>query len=132
MINFAASALALLLVLVLAYYVIKAGAKFNGMKQRGNGIQVLESTAIGSRERLVVVSYNNQRYLLGVTGQSVSVVDKHEISPEKTLAQEQPSVLSNKMSNEMSNKMSNKMPNKMPNEMPKGFGLTLLKTILSR
>lgn len=82
MLNFAASALALLSVLVLAYYVIKAGAKFNGMKQRGNGIQVLETTAVGSRERLVLVSFENQRYLLGVTAHNVSVVS--ELSGART------------------------------------------------
>ncbi len=128
MINFAASALALLLVLVLAYYVIKAGAKFNGMKQRGNGIQVLESTAIGSRERLVLVSYNNQRYLLGVTGQSVSLVDKHDNAPENTLANEQPRVLSKQMANPMTNKLANETTN----DIQKRFGLTQLQTILSR
>ena len=75
MINFAASALALLLVLVLAYYVIKAGARLNGITHRGNSIRVLETAAVGSRERLVIVSYNNQRYLLGVTSHNVSVID---------------------------------------------------------
>jgi len=78
MIALFANVLALVAVLVLAYFVIKGGAKLNGLKHRTGAIKLIESTAVGGRERVVVVSYNNQRYLLGVTSQNVSVIDQHE------------------------------------------------------
>jgi len=78
MIALLANVLALVAVLVLAYFVIKGGAKLNGIKHRSGGIKLLETTAVGSRERVVVVSYNNQRYLLGVTNHNVSIIDQHD------------------------------------------------------
>ncbi len=78
MIALFANVLALVAVLVLAYFVIKGGAKLNGFKHRTGAIKLIESTAVGGRERVVLVSYNNQRYLLGVTNQNVSIIDQHE------------------------------------------------------
>lgn len=78
MITLFANVLALVAVLALAYFVIKGGAKLNGIKHRTGTIKLIESTAVGGRERVVVVSYNNQRYLLGVTNQNVSIIDQHE------------------------------------------------------
>ncbi len=78
MIALFANVLALVAVLVLAYFVIKGGAKLNGIKHRTGQIKLIESTAVGGRERVVLVSYNNQRYLLGVTNQNVSIIDQHE------------------------------------------------------
>jgi len=78
MIALFANVLALVAVLVLAYFVIKGGAKLNRIKHRTGQIKLIESTAVGGRERVVLVSYNNQRYLLGVTNQNVSIIDQHE------------------------------------------------------
>ena len=78
MIALFANVLALLAVLVLAYFVIKGGAKLNGIKHRSGAIKLIESTAVGGRERVVLMSYNNRRYLLGVTNQNVSIIDQHE------------------------------------------------------
>jgi len=78
MIALLANVLALVAVLALAYFVIKGGAKLNGIKQRSGAVKIIETAVVGSRERVVVMSYNNQRYLLGVTNHTVSIIDQHD------------------------------------------------------
>lgn len=84
MITFIASALALLAVLVLAYFVIKGGAKLAGIKKGNGALQLIESTAIGSRERLIVVRYRDKEMLLGVTAQNVTVINQNVVNDDLT------------------------------------------------
>jgi len=70
------SALALVAVLVLAYLVIKGGSSLSALKNRNGSMKLLESIAIGSRERIVVVQYKDQHFLLGITTHSINVLDQ--------------------------------------------------------
>ncbi|RKF19489.1 flagellar biosynthetic protein FliO [Alginatibacterium sediminis] len=66
--------LVLLSIFILAWLVKKS--RFSpGSNQQ---IQVIASTAIGTRERLCVVSVADQQYLLAVTAQNISLIDKLE------------------------------------------------------
>ncbi len=77
-INLAASLVALCGVLLLAYFVIKGGAKLSMAKSRSGLARVIEVTSLGGRDRLVVVSYDQHNYLLSVSTQGVQLIDKTE------------------------------------------------------
>jgi len=78
MIDIIISVFALFAVLVLAYFLIRGGAALNGLKNRNGAIKITETMPVGARERVIVMNYNNQRFLLGVTAQSISVLDQHD------------------------------------------------------
>ena len=75
------TALALALVLALAWLALRALKQFqnrgerSGGGNRGNGVQVLRSVGLGPRERLVTVRYRDREYLLGVATGGVSLID---------------------------------------------------------
>ena len=72
------TALALALVLALAWLALRALKKFQNRSQRssgGNPMQVLRSVGLGPRERLVTVRYRDREYLLGVATGGVSLID---------------------------------------------------------
>jgi flagellar protein FliO/FliZ len=76
--QFAGTALALVIVLALAWLALRALARFQNRATAGGGgeaIEVLRSAGLGPRERLVAVRYRNREYLLGVTGAAVSLID---------------------------------------------------------
>jgi len=84
MISLAASTLALLAVLLLAYLVIKGGGRLQRLHNRNGSITIQENTSLGNRERLVVVDYNQKRFLLAVTSQSVTVIDSQNPSHRRS------------------------------------------------
>lgn len=73
-----ATALALLLVLGLAWVVLRGLRRLQpGLAGRGVDVpQVLHSTGLGTRERLVLVRHRGREYLLGVSAGSVQVIDR--------------------------------------------------------
>lgn len=72
------TALALVFVLALAWFALRG---LKALQQRAAGgaaadaPQVLRSTAVGARERLLVVRYRDREYLLGVTAGAISALD---------------------------------------------------------
>ncbi len=78
------TALALVLVLALAWLALRALKQFQNRSQRGSGgdrgnrgtaMEVLGSVGLGPRERLVTVRYRDREYLLGVASGGVSLID---------------------------------------------------------
>jgi hypothetical protein len=74
----AISAGALLLVLLLAWALLRWLRRSQGGGALREGPRVMRSVALGTRERLVVVEHRGVEYLLGVTAASVSVIDRRE------------------------------------------------------
>lgn len=77
------TALALAFVLALAWFALRGLKK---LQQRAappgaGALQVLHSTGLGARERLVAVRWHEREYLLAVTPSSVTVVDRREGAP---------------------------------------------------
>ena len=75
------TALALALVLALAWLALRALKQFQNRGERSgggnrvNGVQVLRSVGLGPRERLVTVRYRDREYLLGVATGGVNLID---------------------------------------------------------
>lgn len=71
------TALALALVLALAWLALRALKKLQSRSTGGGGnpMQVLRSAALGPRERLVTVRYRDREYLLGVATGGVNLID---------------------------------------------------------
>lgn len=68
--------LALVTVLVLAWFAIRFLATINRVNPKGaKPVKILNTTAIGSRERLVLIQYREQDILLGVSAGGISVID---------------------------------------------------------
>ena len=73
------TALALALVLALAWLALRALKKLQSRSTGGGGggpMQVLRSAALGPRERLVTVRYRDREYLLGVATGGVNLIDR--------------------------------------------------------
>lgn len=77
-----ATGLALVLVLALAWLVLRTLRRLQpGLaRHAGAAPQVLHSTALGPRERLVLVRHRGRDYLLGVGAAGVSVIDRWDTS----------------------------------------------------
>lgn len=75
-----ATGLALLLVLGLAWLVLRTLRRLQPGVGTGAGAapQVVHSSGLGPRERLVVVRHRGREYLLGVGATGVSVIDRWE------------------------------------------------------
>jgi len=82
--------LALVLVLVLAWLVIKGLSLYSNRNMGKSKIAILEVRQMAGREKLVLISYQGHDYLLGVTQASVSVIDKSASSIGNTSATENP------------------------------------------
>lgn len=68
--------LALVLVLVLAWFAIRLIAQLGGGKLSSKRIKVTHTVPLTARERLVMVECDDQEYFLGVTANGISVIDK--------------------------------------------------------
>lgn len=69
--------LALILVLVLAWFSIRMLTRMAGKAQSGNRIRINQTVVVGSRERLMLVQCNDREYFLGVTSHSITLLDEH-------------------------------------------------------
>jgi len=70
--------LALALVLVLAWLFLVALKRFTGGRTnpRKTPLHIVQALPLGGRERLIVVHYGTEEYVLGVTAHSVHTIDK--------------------------------------------------------
>lgn len=67
---------ALALVIAIAWLVLKA-LSMNIKRGSKNGlVQVLETTPIGPKDRVVLLRYRNQEYLVAVGAQHIELLDK--------------------------------------------------------
>jgi len=77
----AATAAALIVVLVLAWVILKLVRRLHGGAGDLSTPQVLHSVSLGPRERLVSVRHRGREYLLGVTPSAINLIDAHVPSP---------------------------------------------------
>ncbi|MBX2884909.1 MAG: flagellar biosynthetic protein FliO [Granulosicoccus sp.] len=79
--------LALVFVLVLAWFAIRLLAKFGGARMGSGRIKVTHTYPLSARERLVLVQCDEQEYFLGVTAHSISVIDQKAVQAEPVTGQ---------------------------------------------
>ena len=68
--------LALAIVLTLAWLILRAIRAIHPGRFRDHRLKLLLSLPVGARERLIVVRYRGQDFLLGITGASIDLLDK--------------------------------------------------------
>jgi flagellar protein FliO/FliZ len=68
--------LALILVIGLAWLLLKALKGLHVAQNTTNRIKLLLTLPVGSRERVVVISYREHEYLVGITAGSMNLLDK--------------------------------------------------------
>ncbi|NLJ74411.1 MAG: flagellar biosynthetic protein FliO [Firmicutes bacterium] len=58
--------------------------RWYGKRQRlGSSIVVKETVPLGTNRALCVVEWENNRFLLGVTNQNITILEQHTISDEE-------------------------------------------------
>lgn len=67
--------LALAVVLALAWIMLRGLSSLSVTKSRGGRFEILDTIALGSKERLVLVRLDEKEILLGVTANSVRRID---------------------------------------------------------
>ncbi|MFK7994294.1 MAG: flagellar biosynthetic protein FliO [Granulosicoccus sp.] len=77
--------LALVLVLVLAWFAIRLIAQLGGGKLSSKRVKVTHTVPLSARERLVIVECDDQEYFLGVTANGITVINKKPVSEKKAL-----------------------------------------------
>jgi flagellar biosynthetic protein FliO len=75
----ATTLLSLLVVLALAWAMLRWLRRSQGGSASAGELQVLRAASLGARERLVVVRHRDTEYLLGVTAASVTVIDRQRV-----------------------------------------------------
>ncbi|MFK8079545.1 MAG: flagellar biosynthetic protein FliO [Granulosicoccus sp.] len=78
-VSFLSTAVALVLVLILAWFAIRLIAHSGGNKLRSKRVKVTHTVPLSGRERLVIVECDDREYLLGVTANGISVIDNKSI-----------------------------------------------------
>ena len=71
------SALALVLVLCLAWLVLKALSISYRGANKSQHIKLMESMPLSPKERIVLVRYKEHDYLLGLSGGGMTVIEKN-------------------------------------------------------
>lgn len=74
---------ALVAVLVVAWFAIRFLASLHNANSTGiKPVKILHTTAIGSKERLILIQYRGRDILLGVAAGGISVIDNEKTSQE--------------------------------------------------
>ena len=76
--------LALALVLALAWLAVRFLASLGGHARNAGAISVRTAQPITSRNKLVVIRYREHDYLLGVSPEQISLIDKHPALAQST------------------------------------------------
>ena len=71
--NMVGGLIVVLAVIFVLAYIVK---RLNLVPSNGGVIKTLAVTPIGQREKVVLIDVNGQQYLLGVTPQSINLIDK--------------------------------------------------------
>jgi len=67
---------ALALVLVAAWLILRGVSSMGMTKSRGGRLEILETIAVGSRERIVIVRCDEKEYMLGVTASNIQQLER--------------------------------------------------------
>lgn len=68
--------IALALVLVLAWIILRALSSSGLTRSRTGRLQIKETLALGARERIVLVQHDDHDYLIGVSSGSINLLEK--------------------------------------------------------
>ncbi|WP_372872569.1 flagellar biosynthetic protein FliO [Shewanella sp.] len=68
----------LILVLVVIFVLAYVVRRLNLVPASGGAIKTLAASPMGQREKLVLVELDGQQYLVGVTSQQITLIDKLE------------------------------------------------------
>ncbi|MEE9335086.1 MAG: flagellar biosynthetic protein FliO [Granulosicoccaceae bacterium] len=63
--------IALAFVLVAAWLILRGVSSMGMTKSRGGRLEILETIAVGSRERIVMIRCDDKEYLIGVTANNI-------------------------------------------------------------
>ena len=80
-------AFALAIVLGLAFFSLKLLKRFQAGAPSDDQIRYLRALPVGQRERLTLVAYRDEVFLLGVTAGQITVLDRRPRSPEELAAE---------------------------------------------
>lgn len=78
--------IALGVVLALAWFTLRALKRMQYGKTTDDKLRFLRALPVGARERIVLVQYRNQEYLLGITPGGISLLEKYPPTPGPTVA----------------------------------------------
>ena len=71
--------IALVLVLILAWFAIRMLAKLGGARLGNGRIKVTHTLPLSAREKIVLVEFDKTAYLLGVTAGGISLIDQKPV-----------------------------------------------------
>lgn len=74
--------LALVFVLILAWFAIRLLAHLASGKSRNGRLRVSHTMPLGNREKLVLLECDDREYLLGVTANGISLIDQWTVDPQ--------------------------------------------------
>jgi len=86
--------LALLVVLVLAWLVLRVLKRTQFGKSTDDTLRFLRALPVGTRERIVLIQYRGKEYMLGVTPGGINLLEKRAVA----LAEDQASTKSGDLS----------------------------------
>ncbi len=73
--------LALAIVIALAWITLRALERMQYGKSTGDELRFIRALPVGARERIVIIQYRNEEYLLGVTSGGISLLEKRPTIP---------------------------------------------------
>lgn len=77
--SFLLTILALVLVLLLAWFSIRLLSRFSKGNIRNGRIHITHTLPVGTREKLMLVNLDEQTYFLGVTANGITVLDQKPV-----------------------------------------------------
>ena len=75
---------ALVLVIAVAWLALRALKRMQYGKTSGDELRFLRALPIGTRERIVLIEYRGEEYMLGVTSGGISLLQKCASTEQKT------------------------------------------------
>lgn len=83
--------IALVIVIAMAWLLLKAFKEFHSKQGKGNPIKLILTMPVGSRERLMVVTYREHEYFVGITPNGMTLLDKLPAAEDDFQSQDGPS-----------------------------------------
>ncbi len=75
------SLLALAIVIALVWLTLRALKRMQYGKSTGGELHFVRALPVGTRERIVIVQYRDEEYLLGVSAGNISLLEKRSTTP---------------------------------------------------
>ncbi len=73
--------LALVIVIALAWITLRSLKRLQYGKAASDELHFVRALPVGNRERIVIIQYRNQEYLLGVAPGGINLLEKHPVTP---------------------------------------------------